>query len=358
MARFNFNKPTADYTDDELREMASYKPIRDSLQGKNEEEVFRLMLRNIDGRRNRHFAKLLQRKTKDYIEFLNKRGFMGREWAIQLVDDGSYSLTPLRDYVSSDAPIIGIHHLPQRLQPKAPKKVIQASAGRKITRNYAPEDNYTGRKTMSGIIDEAKKKGQAAAKKKEGAAQTQKPLPLSSPTCRGHEHGVEEFIQSGSIKGAVACPDLECSGLMSRAGKVQGTKGLPAWYCEVCNKHYVLVRPPGKSEHFITLERFLEWIKSRKIIDAKQAKKRAEKESDHRKWELVTWEQVEAWRRANHITKSEVAKMAGVCRDSFYKWGQGVNIPTLASQKKLKDLISQPLEPSETPWNPRSRFAV
>ena len=101
---------------------ARKKTIKNNLHEIKEEEAFRLMLQNIETRRKKHFAKMLQSKTRNFVEFLNKRGFTGQEWAIELADDGSYSLIPLRDYVSPDAPIVTV-------QPETPKKVIYGPAG-------------------------------------------------------------------------------------------------------------------------------------------------------------------------------------------------------------------------------------
>jgi len=340
VARFDINKPLADYTDDELRAMPKYKQIRSALQSIREEEVFRLILRDIEGRRKKYFAKQLQTKTKSFVGFLNKRGFTGHEWAIQLGDDGSYIIIPLTDYEDPDAPVT-----PSRTEPKKAIQTVQSPNGRKITRNYSPDDNYDGPKTMSGIIEEAKKKGQALAKKQEAVQnKKEKTQPLLHLSSKAENSEIASRLNEFSIAGN-ACPDLECSGLMTREGKVRGTKGLPAWYCEECNTHYVYMKPPGnRTEHYITLERFLEWVKTRKIKDVEQAEKRAEKETESHKWELVTWEQIEAWRRENHLTKKRVAKLAGINKHSFYQWGQGVHIPSLANQQKLKDLISRPLK--------------
>lgn len=68
--------------------------------------------------------------------------------------------------------------------------------------------------------------------------------------------------------------------------------------------------------------------------------RRSKKKPQKRKWTVVSFKQIEAWREAGGLTKKGAAELLGVTNSTWHNWAGGIAIPSQTSQRRFKGLIT------------------
>lgn len=59
-------------------------------------------------------------------------------------------------------------------------------------------------------------------------------------------------------------------------------------------------------------------------------------------WKHTSFAEIEAWRTENRLPKYRTAELLGISNGTYHNWAKGRAVPSLSTQRKLKEMIQGP----------------
>ena len=85
--------------------------------------------------------------------------------------------------------------------------------------------------------------------------------------------------------------------------------------------------------------------------------KSAKKGSSARRpsWSIVTYDQIEEWRKKQGLPKKRMATLLGVTNSTYHNWARGIAVATYNTQRKIRDVLDRDTVPSGVASAPRRK---
>ncbi len=75
--------------------------------------------------------------------------------------------------------------------------------------------------------------------------------------------------------------------------------------------------------------------------------KKSSKKRRPRAWNLVTFEEIEAWRSQRGIPKKRMAELLGVTNSTYHNWARGIAVATPNTQERIRGVLAGDKETTE-----------
>ena len=63
-------------------------------------------------------------------------------------------------------------------------------------------------------------------------------------------------------------------------------------------------------------------------------------------WSIVTYEQIEEWRKKQGLPKKRMASLLGVTNSTYHNWARGIAVATYNTQRKIRDVLDRDAVPA------------
>lgn len=83
-------------------------------------------------------------------------------------------------------------------------------------------------------------------------------------------------------------------------------------------------------------------------------KKKAGASARKPKWSIVTYDQIEVWRKDRKLPKKRMAMLLGVTNSTYHNWARGIAVATYNTQRKIQEIMDKGEVPAHVLAQPRS----